>query len=84
MKSSNHTLAVRVASTLPEGTVGYAVDLDGERQSEFTGRAARDRAIEAALRLAEQLRTTGPVLVVVDPVDGCATTARIVRSRLAS
>jgi hypothetical protein len=84
MKTRNRSLEIRVASaTSPAGTT-WCVDVADESQAVFTGDGAKGRAIEAALRLAEDLRTSGPVLVVVGPSDGSERVSRVLRGRLAS
>jgi hypothetical protein len=56
----------------------------GMRDAIFTGDAAKGRAIGCALRRVEDLRMSGPSLVVIEPADGRAHEARAAESRLAS
>lgn len=79
MKAGN---AVRNIRLSPDGA-NWALSLDGVSQAIFRGRAARERALEAALRLAETLRPEAPVLVVVETPDQ-PRPVRIARMRLAS
>jgi hypothetical protein len=75
---------IRVTSSASPSGTAWTVLVTGESHAVFTGGAARPRAVEYALRLAEDLRTTGAVLVVVDSSDGGDKTTRVVRNRLAS
>jgi hypothetical protein len=61
----------------------WRLALDDEDQALFSGEGAHQRALNSALRLAEDLRRTGSVIVVVEHPDRAKST-RIVRSRLAS
>ena len=71
---------IRVARS---GT-GFVVTVGDEEHAVFTGKGAKDRAVGSALRLAEELRKTGPVVIVVDRDDGTGEASRVLRSRLAS
>ena len=78
---------IRVSSSSSASGTAWTVFVAGMRDAIFTGDAARGRAIECALRRAEDLRASGPALVVVEPVVGGAhetREARVLESRLAS
>ncbi|MDB5217830.1 MAG: hypothetical protein JWO86_5757 [Myxococcaceae bacterium] len=64
--------------------VAWNVIVAGMRDSIFTGAAARDRAIECALRRAEDLRTDGAARVVVEPCPAVVPAAGVMNARLAS
>lgn len=66
-----------------EGRSSWTVRVGAEERAVFTGTRSRDRAIAYAFRLAEELRSSGPVLVRVDP-DESAGARDVAKSRLAS
>lgn len=75
---------IHVSSSISAAGAAWTVVVADEREAIFTGEGARGRAIESALRLAEELRMSGTVLVVVQSADGSETVTRVVRSSLAS
>jgi hypothetical protein len=80
--SPSHRILVS-SSKSPSG-IAWTVFLAGESQAIFTGDGAKGRAIEAALRRAEELRWSASVLVVVESPNGEESATRVVRSKLAS
>ncbi|HEX7603548.1 MAG TPA: hypothetical protein VF316_18140 [Polyangiaceae bacterium] len=71
-----------VSSSISASGRVWTVLVAGESRAIFTGDRARERALDSALWLAEDLRSNGSVQVVVDPADGSANVDRV--SRLAS
>jgi hypothetical protein len=78
---------IRVSSSLSASGTAWTVYVGGMRDAIFTGVRAKGRALDCALRRAEDLRTTGPAVVVVEPDDSDVQESRaprMVESRLAS
>jgi len=75
---------IRVASALSVSGTAWTVFVAGKRDAIFTGDGAKGRAVECALRRAEDLRMSGPALVVIEPAGGAEHVSQVVASRLAS
>lgn len=70
MATRNLSHRIRVSSSISASGRTWTVFVADDRHAIFTGARAKERAVDAALRLAEDLRMHGAVVVVVDPVDG--------------
>jgi hypothetical protein len=81
---TSHRIYVASSASASGSGVVWSVWADEEEHAVFAGNSARSRALESALRLAEELRLTGAVLVVIEPEDGGENVTRVLRSRLAS
>lgn len=84
MATRNVSYRLRVSSSLSASGSAWTVFAADDRHAIFTGVHAKERAVDAALWLAEELRMHGTVVVVVDPADGGESMTRVVRSGLAS
>ena len=84
MKTMDLSQRVRVVPTTSASGVAWSVCVDDECLALHSGEGAKGRALEWALRLAEDLRKNGAVLVEVAADAGAEKLTRVVRSRLAS
>ena len=80
---------IRVSSSRSSSGIAWTVFVAGMRDAIFTGAGAKPRAVECALRRADDLRMSGPagVVVVVDPTDAdvqASRPPRMLENRLAS
>jgi hypothetical protein len=78
---------ILVSSSRSASGVAWNVVIAGMRDAIFTGAGAKDRAIDCALRRAEELRNGGSARVVIEPCGAAARHARPMRTmdeRLAS
>lgn len=83
---------IRVTSSRSASGTAWTVFVAGMRDAIFTGDGAKGRAVECALRRADDLRTSGTplvaVAVVVEPTEADVQVSRrsprMIESRLAS
>jgi hypothetical protein len=78
----SHRIHVSSSNSASGGV--WTVFVADESHSSFEGDGAKGRAIESALQLAEVLRLSGTVLIVVETVDRKETVTSVARSKLAS
>ena len=84
MATIDRSHRIRVSSSLSPSGTAWTVFVGGRRDAIFTGDSAKGRAVDCALRRAEALRTTGPALVTIEPVDSGQGVSHVVQSQLAS
>lgn len=84
MATIGHSHRIRVSSSLSVSGTAWTVFVAGKRDAIFTGAGAKGRAVDCALRRAEDLRMSGPALVVIEPAGGGEPVSQVVGSRLAS
>ena len=77
MATMDLTHRISVSSSRSVSGKAWTVFVAGESQAIFTGEGAKGRAIERALRAAEDLRASGAVLLVVEPEGGAQSVTRI-------
>ena len=70
MATINLPHRISVSSSLSASGRIWPVFVSSRSHAIFTGDRAKERAIDSALWLAEELRRNGSVQVVVDPADG--------------
>lgn len=75
---------IRVSSSRSISGTAWTVFVAGRRDAIFTGDAAKERAVDRALRRAEALRMSGPTHLVVEPAGVGEITSHVMESRLAS
>ena len=80
---------IRVSSSRSSSGTAWTVFVAGMRDAIFTGDGAKGRAVECALRRADDLRMSGTAVVgvVVEPTDAevhASRSPRMIESRLAS
>lgn len=68
---------ISVSSSISASGRVWTVFVAGQSRAVFTGDRAKERALDAALWLAEDLRRNGAVQVVVDPPDDGARVNRL-------
>jgi hypothetical protein len=75
---------IQVSSSRSASGVAWNVIVAGMRDAIFTGSGAKERAIDCALRRAEDLRTSGSARVVIEPCTAVERFCGAVDARLAS
>jgi hypothetical protein len=83
MKSMEPSQRIRVLSSTSAFGRSWDVVVDDEPHASYSD-GSKSRALEWALRLAEDLRMSGAVIVEVEPDAGERNTRRVVRGRIAS
>jgi hypothetical protein len=84
MEATDLSHRIRVCPSTAKSARVWTVSSDGEERGVFRGIMGKQAAIDSALRIAEELRLHGTVLVTVEPGDVSENMMRLVCCRLAS